>query len=203
MVEATDRPADLVGPPALRGDGRLLERLPARRRRTSTAARCTAGSFDRDVIRKHALGNYPDMLVAANRHPALLIYLNQNQSRKDAVNENLARENLELYSVGVDGGYTEKDVRQAALLQTGRGIRDDKYVYRPDQHYVGQVKIMGFTHANSSTARRRRGGGRRVLSATWPCTRRPRSYVAHQPGHPVRLRHPAEVPGRPAGARRT
>ena len=62
------------------------------------------------------------MLVAANKHPALLIYLNQNQSRKDAVNENLARENLELYSVGVDGGYTEKDVRQAALLQTGRGV---------------------------------------------------------------------------------
>jgi len=107
-------------------------------------------SFDRDVIRKHALGNYADMLVAANKHPALLIYLNQNQSTKDNVNENLARENLELYSVGVDGGYTEKDVKQAALLQTGRGVRDGQYVYQPERHHVGPVKIMGFSHRNDS-----------------------------------------------------
>ncbi|SBT48938.1 DUF1800 domain-containing protein [Micromonospora narathiwatensis] len=107
-------------------------------------------AFDRDVIRKHALGSYPDMLVAANRHPALLIYLNQTDSRKDAVNENLARENLELYSVGVDGGYTEKDVRQAALLQTGRGVADGKYMFFPDRHYLGKVKILGFSHPNNS-----------------------------------------------------
>ncbi|MFR9774893.1 DUF1800 domain-containing protein [Micromonospora sp. MS34] len=107
-------------------------------------------AFDRDVIRKHALGSYPDMLVAANKHPALLLYLNQNDSRKDAVNENLARENLELYSVGVDGGYTEKDVRQAALLQTGRGVENTKYVFRAERHYLGKVKILGFSHANDS-----------------------------------------------------
>ncbi|WP_432954948.1 DUF1800 family protein [Micromonospora haikouensis] len=107
-------------------------------------------SFDTDVVRKHALGSYPEMLVAANKHPALLLYLNQNDSRADAVNENLARENLELYSVGVDGGYTEKDVRQAALLQTGRGVNDGTYVFRPERHYLGKVKILGFTHANNS-----------------------------------------------------
>ncbi|RKR87414.1 uncharacterized protein (DUF1800 family) [Micromonospora pisi] len=107
-------------------------------------------SFDRDVIRKHALGNYADMLVAANTHPALLTYLNQSQSHKDAINENLARENLELYSVGVDGGYTEMDVRQAAMLQTGLGVDKDEYVYRANRHYVGKVSILGFTSANSS-----------------------------------------------------
>ncbi|MFE9183769.1 DUF1800 family protein [Micromonospora haikouensis] len=107
-------------------------------------------SFDADVVRRHALGSYPEMLVAANKHPALLLYLNQNDSRADAVNENLARENLELYSVGVDGGYTEKDVRQAALLQTGRGVNDGTYVFRPERHYLGKVKILGFTHANNS-----------------------------------------------------
>ncbi|MFI7427339.1 DUF1800 domain-containing protein [Micromonospora sp. NPDC049836] len=107
-------------------------------------------AFDRDVIRKHALGSYPEMLVAANKHPALLLYLNQTDSRKDAVNENLARENLELYSVGVDGGYTEKDVRQAALLQTGRGVADGKYKFFPERHYLGKVKILGFSHANNS-----------------------------------------------------
>ncbi|RZU77407.1 uncharacterized protein (DUF1800 family) [Micromonospora kangleipakensis] len=107
-------------------------------------------SFDRDVIRAHALGSYPEMLIAANKHPALLLYLNQVESRKDAVNENLARENLELYSVGVDGGYTEKDVRQAAMLQTGRGVADGRYVFHPERHYVGKVKILGFSHPNGS-----------------------------------------------------
>jgi uncharacterized protein (DUF1800 family) len=109
-------------------------------------------AFDRDVIRKYALDNYPDMFVAANRNAALMNYLDQDQSNKNAVNENLARENLELYTVGVDGGYTEVDVRQAALLQTGRSIRDDKYVYRPDQHFVGPIKILGFTTPNDTAA---------------------------------------------------
>ncbi len=108
--------------------------------------------FDRDVIRKYALDNYPDMFVAAQRHPALLRYLNQDQSSKYAINENLARENLELFTVGVNGGYTENDVRQAARLQTGRGIQDIEYIYRPEQHYVGRVKIMGFSHPNSTAA---------------------------------------------------
>ncbi|GAA4451537.1 DUF1800 domain-containing protein [Phytohabitans houttuyneae] len=107
-------------------------------------------SFDRDVIRRYALDNYPDMLVAANRHPALLTFLDQSASTKDEVTDNLARENLELYSVGVDGGYTERDVRQAALLQTGRAVKDDRYVYRPDKHYVGAVKVMGFSHPNTT-----------------------------------------------------
>jgi uncharacterized protein (DUF1800 family) len=108
------------------------------------------GPFDRDVIRRYALDNYPDMFVAANHHPALLRYLDQDKSRKNAINENLARENLELYTVGVDGGYTEEDVRQAAILQTGHSIREDKYVYRPELHITGRVRIMGFKHPNAT-----------------------------------------------------
>ncbi|MFB9323173.1 DUF1800 domain-containing protein [Cryptosporangium minutisporangium] len=106
-------------------------------------------SFDADVIRKHALGSYEDMFLAGNRHPALLRYLNQDQSRKDRVNENLARENMELYSVGVDGGYTEVDVRQAALLQTGRLIKDDEFFYDDNAHHLGPITVMGFSHPNS------------------------------------------------------
>jgi uncharacterized protein (DUF1800 family) len=102
------------------------------------------------VIRKHALGSYPDMLVAANKHPALLNYLDQPESTKNAINENLARENLELYTVGANNGYNETDVRQAAMLQTGRSIRNGQYIYRPEQHHVGPVKIMGFSHPNGS-----------------------------------------------------
>jgi len=117
-------------------------------------------SFERDVIRKHALGNYVDMFVAANRHPALLRYLDQQESTKDQINENLARENLELYTVGAFNGYNEADVRQAAMLQTGRSIRDNQYVYRPEQHYVGPVKIMGFSHPNGDAA-----GGEAVQEA--------------------------------------
>ncbi|MEV4612439.1 DUF1800 domain-containing protein [Kitasatospora sp. NPDC049258] len=112
----------------------------------------TRASFDTDVIRKYALDNYPDMFLAANRHPALLAYLSQDQSGKDAVNENLARENLELFTVGVDGGYTEADVRQAALLQTGRQIRGQEFFYNERVHYVGAVEIMGFKHPNASAA---------------------------------------------------
>ncbi|MEH1011701.1 DUF1800 family protein [Micromonospora sp. CPCC 206060] len=137
------------------------------------------GSFDRDVVRRYALANYPDMLVAANRHPALLLYLNQNQSSKDAVNENLARENLELYSVGVDGGYTEKDVRQAALLQTGRGVNNGEYVFRGDRHYTGKVKILGFTHANSSNDP---GQAEKVID----------SYIRYLALHPSTARYVAQ-----------
>ncbi|MEV6932048.1 DUF1800 domain-containing protein [Dactylosporangium sp. NPDC051485] len=120
----------------------------------------TRASFDRDVIRKHALGNYVDMFVAANRHPALLRYLDQQDSTKNQINENLARENLELYTVGAFNGYNETDVRQAAMLQTGRSVRDNQYVYRPEQHYVGPVKIMGFSHPNGDAA-----GGEAVQEA--------------------------------------
>jgi uncharacterized protein (DUF1800 family) len=120
----------------------------------------TRASFERDVIRKYAMGNYVDMFVAANKHPALLRYLDQQESTKDQINENLARENLELYTVGAFNGYTEIDVRQAAMLQTGRSIRDNQYVYRPEQHYVGPVKIMGFSHPNGDAA-----GGEAVQEA--------------------------------------
>ncbi|WP_426509279.1 DUF1800 domain-containing protein [Dactylosporangium sp. McL0621] len=120
----------------------------------------TRAAFDRDVIRKYALGNYVDMFVAANKHPALLRYLDQQDSTKDRINENLARENLELYTVGAFNGYNETDVRQAAMLQTGRSIRDNQYVYRPEQHYVGPVKIMGFSHPNGDAA-----GGEAVQEA--------------------------------------
>ncbi|WP_432833910.1 DUF1800 domain-containing protein [Dactylosporangium sp. CA-092794] len=120
----------------------------------------TRAAFERDVIRKYALGNYVDMFVAANKHPALLRYLDQQDSTKDRINENLARENLELYTVGAFNGYNETDVRQAAMLQTGRSIRDNQYVYRPEQHYVGPVKIMGFSHPNGDAA-----GGEAVQEA--------------------------------------
>ncbi|MFG1883069.1 DUF1800 domain-containing protein [Micromonospora sp. NPDC049102] len=119
----------------------------------------SAPYFGRDVIRKHAFGKYADMLVAAVQHAGLVIYLNQSQSQKARPNENLARELLELHTVGAGGGYTEEDVRQAALLQTGLGVIGGKVVtdaghytfaFRPNNHYTGPIKIMGFSHPNAS-----------------------------------------------------
>lgn len=76
-------------------------------------------AFDRDVIRKHALGSYPEMLVAANKHPALLLYLNQVDSRKDAVNENLA-------------GRTWSCTRSASTAATPRRTSARPRCSRPD-----------------------------------------------------------------------
>jgi uncharacterized protein (DUF1800 family) len=108
--------------------------------------------YARDVVRKHALGSFSDMLVASARHPAMLAYLDNATSSKKAPNENYGRELLELHTVGVDGGYTEKDVRSSALILTGLSVDSDsgEYEYKPIRHYVGPVTVMGFSHANSS-----------------------------------------------------
>lgn len=117
--------------------------------------------FDWAVLRKHALGKYSDMLYAAIRHPAMLLYLDNHVNSGDSPNENLGRELLELYTVGV-GKYTEADVRNSALILTGHSFdwQTRKYRYNPQQHYVGRVKVMGFSHANAS-----RDGGPEVLKA--------------------------------------
>ena len=75
--------------------------------------------YDRDVIRKHALGSFKDMLVASAKHPSMLVYLNQAESTKDAPNENYGREVLELHTVGVDAGYDENDIYNSAKILTG------------------------------------------------------------------------------------
>ncbi|MEO9236818.1 MAG: DUF1800 family protein, partial [Jatrophihabitantaceae bacterium] len=67
--------------------------------------------MDRDVIRKHALGSFTDMLLASAKNPAMLQYLNLAQSTKSAVNENYGRELLELHTVGLGAHYTEADVK--------------------------------------------------------------------------------------------
>lgn len=107
--------------------------------------------FDWAVLRKYALGSYASMLHAAVRHPALLLYTDNHVNSKDSPNENLGRELLELYTVGV-GNYTEADVRNSALILTGHSVdwETRSYRYNPSQHHVGRVKVMGFSHPNAS-----------------------------------------------------
>lgn len=109
--------------------------------------------FDWAVLRKHALGGYSSMLHAAVRHPALLLYVDNHVNSKDSPNENLGRELLELYTVGV-GNYTEADVRNSALILTGHSLDWETRAYRfnPKQHYVGRVEVMGFSHPNANAA---------------------------------------------------
>ncbi len=112
-----------------------------------------AAWFDWAVLRKYALGSFASMLYAAVRHPAVLLNLDNHVNSKDSPNENLGRELLELYTVGV-GNYTEDDVRASALLLTGHSFDWTKrvYTYRAADHHVGAIRIMGFTHPNATAA---------------------------------------------------
>jgi uncharacterized protein (DUF1800 family) len=115
------------------------------------------GSYHTDVIRRHALGTFTDMLVAACRHPAMLRYLTAAQSTKDSINENLGRELLELHTVGVTSGYTEDDVRNSAYILTGRSVVDEQgpgtegtFRYDASKHWVGPVAVLDFRHDNAT-----------------------------------------------------
>jgi uncharacterized protein (DUF1800 family) len=89
-----------------------------------------AGLYEREVIRAHVLGRFEDMVLASAQHPAMLVYLDNYQSigpgsrgaqgnARRGLNENYARELLELHTLGVDGGYTQQDVQELARLLTG------------------------------------------------------------------------------------
>lgn len=111
----------------------------------------TRTSYDRDVVRAHALGRFRDLLHASARHPAMLRYLDNDRSHRRSVNENYGRELLELHTVGVDSGYTERDVRHSAYLMTGRTVDErDEFVYEPDRHWIDPVRVLDFRHPNAT-----------------------------------------------------
>ena len=109
-------------------------------------------SYDK-VIRKHALGRFDDMLVEASLHPAMLLYLDNWRSVRNAPNENQGRELLELHTVGRASGYTEQMVKDSAKILSGFTVDAfdswDGY-YDPGRHTTGPVQVLGFTSANSS-----------------------------------------------------
>lgn len=110
----------------------------------------SGNSYHNDVIRKHALGRFRDMLHDAMRHPAMLRYLSNDLSHKDSVNENLGRELLELHTIGVNGGYTETDVRNSAYILTGRTVdRNGEFTYDAGRHWTGAVTVLEFSDPNT------------------------------------------------------
>ena len=109
---------------------------------------------DRDVIRKHALGKFPEMLRASALSPAMLWYLdgrvNRRREPSDKPNENYARELLELHTLGVHGGYTQRDVMEMARCLTGWTVRSTdrkfeigKVEFDSRQHDFGTKEVLG------------------------------------------------------------
>lgn len=95
------------------------------------------------VIRKHALGNFGDLLREVSKSSAMINFLNNNQNRKGHPNENFTRELLELFTLG-RGQYTENDVREGARAFTGWGSNlQGEFVFRPFQHDNGTKKFLG------------------------------------------------------------
>jgi len=115
------------------------------------------------ALRPNALGSFRRMLGAVARHPAMLRYLDNDQNAVRAINENYARELLELHTMGVDGGYSQRDVQELARVLTGLGVRIDpdpakvapkfEHLYRrdglfefhPARHDFGDKQLLGHT----------------------------------------------------------
>lgn len=128
-------------------------------------ARATAGALEREAIRAHVFGKFADMLLAVEKHPAMLFYLDNRQSvgpnsragrnRKVGLNENLAREILELHTLGVDGGYAQADVTSLAKIITG-------------WTFVGAAERLGPAGSFVFTANRHEPGDQRLLGKAYP-----------------------------------
>ena len=133
-------------------------------------ARIWAGSFEREAIRPHVLGRFSEMLKAVEQHPAMLFFLDNQQSlgpdsragqnRKRGLNENLAREIMELHTLGVGGGYTQDDVTSLARIITGWTFAGRQgqlgtpgsFVFNANAHEPGAQLLLGKTYENNGVA---------------------------------------------------
>lgn len=95
-----------------------------------------------DILRRNALGTAPSLAKAVSRSPAMIVYLDLQQSQKDAPNENFARELFELFTLG-EGNYTENDIKQAARAFTGYRQRGGDFIFSKKQHDDGSKTVFG------------------------------------------------------------
>ncbi|WP_092268999.1 MULTISPECIES: DUF1800 domain-containing protein [unclassified Duganella] len=125
--------------------------------------RAMVGDYEEHAIRPHALGKFRDLLSATLHHPAMIRYLDNEQNAANRINENYAREIMELHTLGVDGGYTQNDVQQLARILTGVGVnlgdktpnvrrdKQDQYVrnglfeFNPNRHDYADKVFLGQT----------------------------------------------------------
>ena len=165
-------------------------------------ARMWAGSFEREAIRPHVLGRFSDMLKAVEQHPAMLFFLDNQQSlgpdspagqnRKRGLNENLAREIMELHTLGVGGGYTQDDVTSLARIITGWTFagRQGKlgppgnFVFNANAHEPGAQVLLGKTYADNGVAQGEAALediARHPATAKFIATKFARHFVADDP----------------------
>jgi uncharacterized protein (DUF1800 family) len=125
------------------------------------------GAYEREAIRAHVLGRFADMLLAVESHPAMLVYLDNarsigpnsvaGRSRGKGLNENLAREILELHTLGVRSGYSQDDVTSFAKVITGWTVvppkqdaeRGGTFVFNPRMHEPGPQQVLGKTYVDA------------------------------------------------------
>lgn len=129
--------------------------------------RWSVADYEEQAIRPNALGNFRDLLLATVKHPAMLVYLDNAQSTAGKINENYARELLELHTMGVDGGYTQQDVQELARVLTGVGVNtgaapsrvkpalqhllvnEGAFEFNPERHDFGNKTLLGQSIAGS------------------------------------------------------
>ena len=164
--------------------------------------RWAAGAYDREAIRPHAFGKFEDILFAATQHPAMLRYLNNassigpdsKQGRKSAkgLNENHARELMELHTIGVDAGYTQADVTSFAKVLTGwtfgqnpdQPKRFARFYFNSNAHEPGSQTIL--KHAYEQPGQDQGNAVLQMLAhhpatATHIATKLARAFVADTP----------------------
>ena len=125
--------------------------------------RAMVGDYEANAIAPHALGKFRDLLGATVHHPAMLRYLDNEANAANRINENYARELMELHTLGVNGGYSQKDVQELARILTGVGVNlgadtpkvkpalQSQYVRRglfefnPNRHDYGDKQFLGQT----------------------------------------------------------
>jgi len=123
--------------------------------------RAMIGDYEDQAIRPRALGKFRDLLEATLRHPAMLRYLDNDQNALGHINENYAREIMELHTLGVGSGYTQNDVQELARILTGVGVNttpnapklkapfQDRYIraglfeFNPNRHDFGDKMFLG------------------------------------------------------------
>ena len=165
-------------------------------------ARMWAGSFEREAIRPHVLGRFGDMLKAVEQHPAMLFYLDNQQSlgpdsragqnRKRGLNENLAREIMELHTLGVGGGYSQDDVTSLARIITGWTFAGRQgqlgapgsFVFNANAHEPGAQPLLGKTYRDNGVAQGEAALAdiaRHPSTANFIATKFARHFVADDP----------------------
>lgn len=96
------------------------------------------------LLRRHALGSFPEILYALSKDPAMIVYLDSASNRKGSPNENFAREVMELFTLG-EGHYSEQDIKEAARAFTGWSVEREsaRFIWRAQAHDQGVKRVLG------------------------------------------------------------